>query len=199
MVQRLRLCSSPSGGGSSIPDWGQKNDDDDEIKLWGSKQGIKRGDWSSQGLGKGSLRMSDFLRQESWVGVDEAVEVGRGTNGCSQLPFSACCRLPEAQLKMLNCSWEVAGGAVVGVCSRAWASRPGSWVSLMFGAAGRQPIGAPAAGNSWWGWPPWGWAIRKGCDGRGPLDLEWKGEGVVMDDLKTFRPCSLFVPGMDAV
>lgn len=42
-----------------------KNDDDDEIKLWGSKQGIKRGDWSSQGLGKGSLRMSDFLRQES--------------------------------------------------------------------------------------------------------------------------------------
>lgn len=40
------------------------NDDDDEIKLQGSKQGTHQGSWSSLGLGKGSLRMSDFLRQE---------------------------------------------------------------------------------------------------------------------------------------
>lgn len=121
---------------------------------------------------------------------EAGVGAGRRTNGCSRHPVSASSRLPEAQLKMLNCSWEAAGAVAVGVCSRAWGSRPGSWVSLMFGAAGRQPIGAPAAGNSWWGWRPRGWEIWKGCDGRRPLDLEWKGEGVVMDDLKTFRPCS---------
>ena len=53
------------------------DDDDDEIKLQGSKQGTHQGSWSSLGLGKGSLRMSDFSdRRAEWV-LTEAVEVGR--------------------------------------------------------------------------------------------------------------------------
>lgn len=98
---------------------------------------------------------------------------------------------------MLNCSVQVAGAVVVGVCPRAWASRPGSRVSLMFGAAGRQPIGAPAAGNSWWGWRPWGWASRTGVLAGGRCT--WPGRGRERWRTTWTRAWLPRVPGMLAI
>lgn len=51
-------------------------------------------------------------------------------------------------------------------------------MSLMSGPPGANRSELQPPGTAGEAGRPGGWAIRKGCDGQ-PLDLEWKGEGVV--------------------